>query len=204
MSELDNNFLVKAMTIDLKHWVEGFYFYNPSSKQHLMITAMVEGLAFNVEINPFTLCRCSGKTLNGQLLYENDIIIDSQSKMYKIEFGKNDYGCDSDSFPVYSIGSLYTSDAFELHKLEKLINSDFSEVFITTDSIRNARGDLFSYLFDNNIKPKSQRYNHNIIELEDKSIRIFPSFDRKYRCGIDVNKDNNIFMNFSFRIKLGQ
>ena len=91
---MNDRYLSKAKRIDNGEWVEGYYVYHQKrtlcpigndilsedEKQHLITFDgfsdwnMPRGIDC-VEINPNTLCRCTGlKDKNGKLIWENDIL----------------------------------------------------------------------------------------------------------------------------------
>ena len=81
---MENRFLCRAKRIDNREWVEGFYFYMThldGRHTHHFIIPLGADLSLGttiekiqVEIDPSTICRCTGlEDMNGKLIWENDI-----------------------------------------------------------------------------------------------------------------------------------
>lgn len=81
---MENRFLCRAKRIDNREWVEGFYFCmtHPDGRHtHHFIIPLGADLSLGttiekiqVEIDPSTICRCTGlEDKSGKLIWENDI-----------------------------------------------------------------------------------------------------------------------------------
>lgn len=65
---------VKAKRIDNGEWVEGYYFHNPWTKQHIIKSIKDARFQYDA-IKPKTICRPTGlKDKKGVDIWENDII----------------------------------------------------------------------------------------------------------------------------------
>lgn len=82
---MNNRYLFKAKRIDNREWVIGFYFcmrHNDGRHTHHFVIPLGTDLSLGtpiekiqVEINPSTLCQCTGLTdKNGKLILGNDIV----------------------------------------------------------------------------------------------------------------------------------
>lgn len=82
---MENRYLCRAKRIDNEQWVEGFYFCmtHPDGRHtHHFIIPLGADLSLGtpiekiqVEVDPSTICRCTGlKDKNGKLIWEHDII----------------------------------------------------------------------------------------------------------------------------------
>ena len=75
---MEDGYLFKAKRIDNGEWVVGFYAY--IHKKHYIYTGQLihSGLydvAERFEVDPSTICRCTGlKDKNGKLIWKNDIV----------------------------------------------------------------------------------------------------------------------------------
>ena len=75
---MEDRYLFKAKRIDNGEWVIGFYVH--IYKNHYIYTGQIihgglYDIAERFEIDPSTLCRCTGlKDKNGKLIWENDFL----------------------------------------------------------------------------------------------------------------------------------
>lgn len=91
---MEDRYLFKAKRADNGEWVIGFYAY--IHKKHYIYTGqLIHGGLYDVaerfEIDPSTVCQCTGlKDKNGKLIWENDIVKDKHGNFY-IAIWWNDY-----------------------------------------------------------------------------------------------------------------
>lgn len=95
---MEDRFLFKAKKISDGEWVVGFYTY--IYKKHYIYTGQIISgglydIAERFEVDPSTICRCTGlKDKNGKLIWENDIVVcrDFTEEKYVIAW-KQDEAC---------------------------------------------------------------------------------------------------------------
>ena len=100
---MENRYLCRAKRIDNEEWVEGFYFCmtHPDGRHtHHFIIPLGADLSrgtpiekIQVEIDPSTICRCTGlEDKSGKLIWENDItkfaLPDGEVRYFKVSFKK--------------------------------------------------------------------------------------------------------------------
>lgn len=75
---MENGYLFKAKRVDNGEWVVGFYTYI-HEKHYIYTGQLIHGGLYDVaeryEVDPSTICRCTGmKDKNGNLIFDNDIV----------------------------------------------------------------------------------------------------------------------------------
>lgn len=112
---MEDRFLFKAKRVDNGEWVVGFYTY--IYKKHYIYTGQIISgglydIAERFEVDPSTICRCTGlKDKNGKLVWENDIVVyrDFTEEKYVIAWKQDEacfeyqqYGCSIMNFEQLS------------------------------------------------------------------------------------------------------
>ena len=70
---MEDRYLFKAKRIDNGEWVQG-YLYGIWEKRYILL-GMTSDIQDMIEVDPSTICRCTGlKDKNGKLIWENDIM----------------------------------------------------------------------------------------------------------------------------------
>ena len=70
---MEDRYLFKAKRIDNGEWVQG-YLYGIWEKRYILL-GMTNDIQDMIEVDPSTICRCTGlKDKNGKLIWENDIM----------------------------------------------------------------------------------------------------------------------------------
>lgn len=99
---MESRYLCRGKRIDNGEWVEGFYFcmIHPDGRHtHHFIIPLGTDLSLGtpiekiqVEIDPSTICRCTGiEDKNGKLVFEHDIVWDSDERaLYEIIWNQED------------------------------------------------------------------------------------------------------------------
>ncbi len=100
---MENRFLCRAKRTDNGEWVEGYYckwlkgklVITYSEKEvDCIITWMSNGGMSRYEVDPSTICQCTGlKDKNGKLIWENDIVSFAHEKYTEdtLNFAKHKY-----------------------------------------------------------------------------------------------------------------
>ena len=75
---MEGKYLFKAKRVDNGEWVVGFYTYI-HEKHYIYTGQLIHGGLYDVaerfEVDPSTICRCTGmKDKNGNLIFDNDIV----------------------------------------------------------------------------------------------------------------------------------
>lgn len=71
---MEDRYLFKAKRIDNEEWVQG-YLYGIWEKRYIL-WGMINDIPNMIEVDPSTICRCTGlKDKNGNLIWECDIIL---------------------------------------------------------------------------------------------------------------------------------
>lgn len=70
---MEDRYLFKAKRIDNGEWVQG-YLFGIWEKRYIL-WGMINDIPNMIEVDPSTICRCTGlKDKNGNLIWENDIV----------------------------------------------------------------------------------------------------------------------------------
>lgn len=71
---MENRYLFRGKRKDNGEWVQG-YLYGIWERRYIL-WGMTNDIPNMVEVDPSTVCRCTGrKDKNGKLIYENDIMV---------------------------------------------------------------------------------------------------------------------------------
>lgn len=71
---MENRYLFRAKRIDNGEWVQG-YLFGIWVKRYIL-WGMINDIPNMIEVDPSTICRCTGlKDKNGNLIWEGDIIL---------------------------------------------------------------------------------------------------------------------------------
>ena len=71
---MEDRYLFKAKRIDNGEWVQG-YLFGIWEKRYIL-WGMINDIPNMIEVDPSTICRCTGlKDKNGNLIWEGDIIL---------------------------------------------------------------------------------------------------------------------------------
>ena len=123
---MNNRYLYRAKQVDTGEWMEGslvtgVFFRLGQEIPYMFRHNLADYDCFEdfseeygiFEVDPSTICQCTGlKDKNGKLIWENDIVWDSEErKFYKIIFSQEDmcyYAQDADGYK-HTFESCYVS-----------------------------------------------------------------------------------------------
>lgn len=128
---MEDRYLFKAKRIDNGEWVQGVPFEIEGKtvilisdnenilRVHYLEENMWEADIYAIEVDPSTICQCTGlKDKNGNLIWENDIVRDEYGNFYKA-FWQNDYYqfsfcAKTDVFPIDAKWNLWSFKSYEI------------------------------------------------------------------------------------------
>lgn len=101
---MEDRYLFKAKRVDNGEWVYGVPFEIEGKtvilisdnenilRVHYLEENMWEADIYAIEVNPSTICQCTGlKDKNGKLIWENDVVKDKHGNFYKAFWQDNYY-----------------------------------------------------------------------------------------------------------------
>ncbi len=135
---MENRYLYKAKRIDNGKWVTGFYVKGSDMYgEEVHVIFETDAIFYShgdldgfAEINPATICQCTGlKDKNGELIWENDIVME-ESNTAPIKFGMYgshfDYGINNLGFYVnFAMDTYLRQDIGYWHKKVEVIGNIF-------------------------------------------------------------------------------
>ncbi len=93
--------LFKAKRIDNGEWVQGAVLFHDTDATTIFNQHMGDGSLQGFEVNPSTICQCTGlKDKNGKKIWENDIV-NYNGKYAPVKFGMY---CSSFDYGKYNFG----------------------------------------------------------------------------------------------------
>lgn len=128
---MEDRYLFKAKRIDNGEWVVGFYAY--IHKKHYIYTGQLihSGLydvAERFEVDPSTICRCTGlKDKNGNLIWENDVCDRKEQYPEIVKYCNGDWTLDYSYASHKESGGCYCNLGFyaEERKCVEVIGNIF-------------------------------------------------------------------------------
>lgn len=132
---MEDRYLFKAKRIDNGEWVQGYYVYDYGRGIHYIFANEIachncindrrkDFSLQDYEIDPSTLCRCTGRRdKNDNLIWENDIVRDEYGNFYKA-FWQNNYYQFSFCLKtgVFSTGAKWNLWSFKSFEIEVIGN----------------------------------------------------------------------------------
>lgn len=125
---MENRFLFRAKRIDNGEWVEGYYCKWLKGKRVVtyseketdcIITWMSNGGMSRYEVDPSTICQCTGSVdKNGKLIWENDIIKNDKGNLYKAFWQDDRYTWVCVKSEKLPIGAKWNFDCFRGYEME--------------------------------------------------------------------------------------
>lgn len=115
---MENRFLFRGKRIDNSKWIQG-YLYGIWERRYIL-WGMTNDIPNMVEVDPSTICQCTGlQDKNGELIWENDIVIvPSDEEPCLLEWEDGD-GC----WSMKQDGTVYTFDNFWSNEVEVIGNT---------------------------------------------------------------------------------
>ena len=125
--KMKDRYLYKAKRVDNGEWVQG-YLYGIWEKRYIL-WGMTNDIPNMVEIDPSTICQCTGlKDKNGKLIWENDIVRDKHGNFYKTFWQNNYYQFSwicvkSDVFSIGVKWNLWSFKSFEIEVIGNIFDN---------------------------------------------------------------------------------
>ena len=138
---MKDRYLFKAKRIDNGEWVQGVPFEIEGKtiilikdnenllRTHYLEENMWTAEIYAIEVDPSTICRCTGlKDKNGKLIWENDIVRDKHGNFYKAFWQNNYYQFSwicvkSDVFLIGAEWSLFCFKSFEIEVIGNIFDN---------------------------------------------------------------------------------
>lgn len=133
---MENRFLSRGKRTDNGEWViGGLVRYGFTGREKYYIVPSYASDLYALEIDPSTICRCTGlQDKNGNLIWENDIVKDKNGNLYKAFWQDNYYQFSwicikSNSLPVGAKWDFYSIKSFEIEVIGNVFgNPELLEV----------------------------------------------------------------------------
>lgn len=135
---MENRYFYRGKRIDNGKWEQG-YLYGIWERRYIL-WGMTNDIPDMVEVDPSTICQCTGlKDKNGKLIWENDIIKDDNGNFYKVYWQKNYYQFSlictkSEKLPIGAKWNLWSIKSFEI----EVIGSVFDNPELYKDALECA------------------------------------------------------------------
>lgn len=112
---MEDRYLFKAKRVDDEEWVVGFYIF--IHKQHYIHTGLIHAGLYDVaerfEVDPTTICQCTGlKDKNGKLIWENDICDRKEEYPEIVKYNNGDWTLDYSYLKGKESGYCYCNLGF--------------------------------------------------------------------------------------------
>ena len=134
---MEDRYLYKAKSKDNGEWVQGYYVKGLDmydKEIHLIFEPATSFYSYGEtagwhEIDPSTICRCTGlKDKNNRLIWENDIVKDDKGNLYKAFWQDNYYQFSwicikSDKLPIGAKWSLWNIKSFEIEVIGSIFDN---------------------------------------------------------------------------------
>ena len=124
---MQDRYLFRAKRLDNGEWVQG-YLYGIWERRYIL-WGMTNDIPDMVEVDPSTICRCTGlKDKNGKLIWENDIVRNKHGNFYKAFWQNNYYQFSwicvkSDVFLIGAEWSLFCFKSFEIEVIGNIFDN---------------------------------------------------------------------------------
>lgn len=120
---MENRYLFRGKRKDNGEWIQG-YLYGIWERRYIL-WGMTNDIPNMVEVEPSTICKCTGgKDKNSKLIYEDDIAKDDKGNLYKAFWQDNHYQFSwmcvkSEKLPI---GAKWNFDCFRGYEMEVIGN----------------------------------------------------------------------------------
>lgn len=152
---MDDSYLFKVKRLDNRKWVVGFYAY--IHKKHYIYTGQLihtglYDIAERFEIDPSTICRCTGlKDKNNKLIWENDVIDRKEPYPEIVKYKDGDWTLDYSYAHNMKAGNAYCNLGFyaQERKCVEVIGNIFDNpelLMSNAEALNQYIKELFDYL----------------------------------------------------------
>lgn len=133
---MKDRYLSKAKRIDNREWEIGSLIALPTGEYEISnkcnnppdCDPMWDNVVITHKVDPSTICQCTGKDKNGNLIWENDVVKDKHGNCYKAFWQNNYYQFSwicvkSDIFSIGAKWDLWSFKSFEIEVIGNIFDN---------------------------------------------------------------------------------